>query len=169
MKPAIALALAWMALPAAAQQAPVADPPATQSAPSPAPSYGAPIALADAQRLIDRAIAAARARGFRMAIAIVEPSGSLVAFARMDDTQYGSVLVAQEKAATATRFRTTTAAMAKAVLDGRVTTLALPGAVPIAGGRPIVVGGRIVGAIGVSGATSVEDDEVATAALAELR
>lgn len=142
------------------------------SAPSPtpvaAPPYGTPIALTDAQKLIERAVAAARARGFRLAIAVVEPGASLVAFARMDDTQYGSIVVAQEKAATAARFRTPTAAMAKAVLDGRLTTLALPGAVPIAGGRPIIVDGKIIGAIGVSGASSAEDDEIAAAALADL-
>ncbi len=164
-----AVALAAMATPATAQQAapaPVAV--VATAAPVPAPPYGTPITLAQAQRLIDRALAAARARGFRMAIAVVEPSASLVAFARMDDTQYGSIIVAQEKAGSAARFRTPTAAMAKAVLDGRVTTLALPGALPIAGGRPIVVGGKIIGAIGVSGASSAEDDEIATAAMADL-
>ncbi len=164
-----AVALAAMGTPAPAQQAapaPVAV--VATPAPAPAPPYGTPITLAQAQRLIDRAIAAARARGFRLAIAVVEPSASLVAFARMDDTQYGSIIVAQEKAGSAARFRTPTAAMAKAVLDGRVTTLALPGALPIAGGRPIVVGGKIIGAIGVSGASSAEDDEIATAAMADM-
>ncbi|OQW75963.1 MAG: hypothetical protein BVN32_10010 [Proteobacteria bacterium ST_bin14] len=164
-----AMALAAIGAPATAQQAapaPVAV--VATPAPVPAPPYGTPITLAQAQRLIDRALAAARARGFRMAIAVVEPSASLVAFARMDDTQYGSIVVAQEKAGSAARFRTPTAVMAKAVLDGRVTTLALPGALPIAGGRPIVVGGKIIGAIGVSGASSAEDDEIATAAMADM-
>lgn len=163
MRRLLPLALALVAVPAIAQQTP---PPA--AAPAPAPPYGTPISLAEAQRLIDRAVAAARARGFRMAIAVVEPSASLVAFVRMDDTQYGSIPVAEAKAASAARFRTPTAIMAKAVLDGRVTTLALPGALPIAGGRPIIVGGKIIGAIGVSGATSAEDDEIAMAALASL-
>ncbi|OYY66748.1 heme-binding protein [Sphingomonas sp. 28-62-11] len=163
-------ALALVAAPAVAQQAtPVSAAPATTPAQAPAPPYGASITLAEAQRLVDRALAAGRARGLRIAVAIVEPSASLVAFARLDDTQYGSILVAQEKAGTAARFRTPTAAMAKAVLEGRVTTLALPGAVPIAGGRPIIVGGKIIGAIGISGATSAEDDEIAGAALADLR
>lgn len=163
--------LASAALPAAAQQAAPAPAPASTPAPAPAPAppYGAPISLAQAQQLVDRALAAAKARGFRLAIAVVEPGASLVAFARMDDTQYGSIVVAQEKAASAARFRTPTAAMAKAVLEGRVTTLALPGALPIAGGRPIIVGGRIIGAIGISGASSAEDDEIAAAAMADLR
>lgn len=161
MRMTLALALALIAAPAAAQQTP--PPTAT---PAPAPPYGTPITLAEAQKLVDRAVAAGRARGLRLAVAVVEPNASLVAFVRMDDTQYGSIPVAEAKAATAARFRIATANMAKAVLDGRVTTLALPNALPIAGGRPIIVGGKIIGAIGVSGATSAEDDEVALAALA---
>lgn len=169
IKPIVA-AMALIATPAAAQRAtPAPATPAATPAPVPAPPYGTPITLAEAQRLVDRALAAGRARGLRIAVAVVEPSASLVAFARMDDTQYGSILVAQEKAGSAARFRTPTAVMAKAVLDGRVTTLALPGALPIAGGRPIIVGGKIIGAIGISGATSAEDDEIADAALADLR
>lgn len=170
MMKSICAALALAATPAAAKQAtPVPTAPAATPTPAPAPPYGTPITLAEAQRLVDRALAAGRARGLRIAVAVVEPSASLVAFARLDDTQYGSILVAQEKAGTAARFRTPTAVMAKAVLEGRVTTLALPGAVPIAGGRPIIVGGNIIGAIGISGATSAEDDEIASAALAGLR
>ena len=163
MRIALSLLLALVTAPLAAQQTPL---PAPAPVPAPAPPYGTPISLAEAQKLVDRAIAAGRARGFRLAIAVVEPNASLVAFGRMDDTQYGSIEVAEAKAASAARFRTPTANMAKAVLDGRVTTLALPGALPIAGGRPIIVSGKIIGAIGVSGATSAEDDEIAMAALA---
>ena len=83
-----ALALA-LPVPAWCQTAPATP------APAPAPAYGAPISLERAQALIERAIAAAKPRGFRMAVAVVEPSGELVAFARMDDTHYGSIYVAQ--------------------------------------------------------------------------
>lgn len=170
MMKAIFAALAFAATPAAAQQAaPVPPAPLASPAPVPAPPYGAPITLAEAQRLIDRAIAAGRARGLRIAVAVVEPSGSMVAFARMDDTQYGSIRVAEEKAGSAARFRAPTATMAKSLVDGRMALLALPGAIPIAGGRPIIVGGKIIGAIGISGATSAEDDEIAGVALAGLR
>lgn len=130
------------------------------------PSYGAPISLAAAEALIDRAVTAARAGGHRLAIAIVEPNGELVAFARMDDTQYGSILIAQRKASTAARYRQATATMEERTLAGRIVTLANDDALPIAGGLPIVVDGRIVGAIGVSGASAAEDAAVATAALA---
>jgi uncharacterized protein GlcG (DUF336 family) len=138
--------------------------PATAQTP---PPYGEPIRLEAAQALIDRAVAAAEAGHFRMAVAIVEPSGELVAFARMDDTQYGSIFVAQKKAWTAARYRGTTAAMEARTLGGRTVTLANPDSLPIAGGIPIVVDGRIVGAIGVSGAAAAEDDQIAQAALAD--
>jgi glc operon protein GlcG len=133
------------------------------------PAYGAPIGLDAAEALIDRAVAAAKARGFRMAIAIVEPSGELVAFAKMDDTQYGSTYVAQRKAATAARYRQSTGAMEQRTLAGRTVTLANADSLPIAGGIPILSGSRIIGAIGVSGAAASEDEEIARAALAKLR
>jgi glc operon protein GlcG len=153
----IAAALLALPFPAWAQTA--------APAPAPAPAYGAPITLERAQALIERAIAAADKRGFHMAVAIVEPSGELVAFARMDDTQYGSIYVAQRKAETAARYRNTTAAMEARTLAGRTVTLANADTLPIAGGIPIVVDGKIVGAIGVSGAAAAEDDEIARAAL----
>ena len=141
----------------------------SQAAPAPAPAYGMPIALEPAEALIDKAVAAAKARGFRMAIAIVEPSGQLVAFAKMDDTQYGSIYVAQKKAETAARYRMATSVMEQRTLAGRTVTLANQDQLPIAGGIPIVREGRIVGAIGVSGAAAAEDDEIARAALAGFR
>ena len=134
-------------------------------APAPAPGYGAPIGLDAAQALVDKAVAAAKARGFRMAIAIVEPSGQLVAFAKMDDTQYGSIYVAQKKAETSARYRLATSAMEARTLAGRTVTLANADSLPIAGGVPIVAGGKVIGAIGVSGAAAAEDDEIAKAAL----
>jgi len=169
---AIALALALASPGQSAPAAPPAGTPAPAATPAPAPAaapappYGAPIALADAQRLLDRALAAARAKGFRMAVAIVEPDGNLVAFARMDDTQYGSIVVAQGKAATAARFRRTTAVFAQGLTNGP-GALSLPGVIAVAGGRPIVTNGRIIGAIGVSGGTSAQDDVIAAEALGE--
>lgn len=162
MLKALAFALALVAAPAAfAQTAPTA--PA-----APAPAYGTPIALETAQSLITAALDHARANDWRVAVAIVEPSGELVAFARLDDTQYGSIHVAQRKATTAARYRIPTLTMEERVLAGRIVSLANEDVLPIAGGRPIVIGGRIVGAIGVSGVTSTQDDEVALAALGTL-
>lgn len=132
----------------------------------PAPAYGQPISMEAAQTLIDLGVEAARARGFRMAFAVVEPNGELVAFARMDDTQYGSIRVAQRKAWSAARYRLATLTMEERTLAGRTVTLANDDSLPIAGGVPILVDGRIVGALGVSGAASLEDHEIAQAALA---
>ncbi len=157
---AFGAALASGAATAEAQTSPAASP-----APTPAPAYGAPISLEAAQILIDRALAAAAAGQFRMAVAIVEPSGELVAFARMDDTQYGSIFVAQKKAETAARYRTATSTMEERTQAGRIVTLANPDSLPIAGGIPIVVDGKIIGAIGVSGAAAADDNLVALAAL----
>jgi uncharacterized protein GlcG (DUF336 family) len=163
MKPLLlAVAVLAVAAPAWAQTPPTPAPVAA----APAPPYGAPIGLETAQALIDRATAAASARGFRMAFAIVEPSGALVAFERMDDTQYGSIAVAQAKARSAALYRTATSVSEERLAGGRTALLALDGMVPVAGGVPIVVDGRIIGAIGVSGASSAQDDEIARAAIA---
>ncbi len=155
-KPLIAALAALSLIPAAPAQ-------------QPAPAYGSPIGLAQAKRLVAAAERAARARGFTMAFAVVEPNGTLVLFERMDGTQYGSVLVAQEKARTAAIFRRPTKAFEEAVAGGRTAVVTLPGVVAIEGGVPIVERGRIVGAIGVSGASSREDGEIAAAALAALK
>jgi uncharacterized protein GlcG (DUF336 family) len=161
----LALALATAA-PAALAQTPPATATLPTHLPSPAPAYGPPIALETARALIERAVVYGETNGWKLAIAIVEPSGELVAFARMDDTQYGSIEVAQRKAETAARYRIQTALMEERVQAGRIVTLANPEAFAIAGGVPIVVDGRIIGAIGVSGATAAEDARTALAALA---
>lgn len=154
-----------VAAPAWGQTPPTAAP-AAAPVPAPAPPYGAPIGLEVAQALIDRAIEAGRARGFRLAVAVVEPSGELVAFGRMDDVQYGSISIAQRKARSAARVRTATSALEERVTGGRLVILAIDEIMPVAGGVPIVIDGRVVGAIGVSGASSAQDDEVARAAIA---
>lgn len=135
---------------------------------SPAP-YGAPITLEQAKTILAAAERSARARNFTMAFAVVEPSGELVLFQKMDGTQYGSDLVAREKARTAARFKRSTKAFSDSVAGGRNAVLSLPGVVAIEGGTPIIISGRIVGAIGVSGGTSEQDGEVAAAALLEVK
>ena len=148
---ALSLALALAPLSAAAQQAPA--------------PYGTPVSLEQARQIVTTARQAAGARDFTMAFAVVEPSGQLVLFEKMDGTQYGSVVVAQEKARSAAFFKRPTKALSDAVAAGRVAVLGLPGAVPIEGGVPIVLNGRILGALGISGGTSEQDGEIAAAAL----
>lgn len=164
MRATILLPLLCLAAPAAAQTPPAAAP----AAPAPQPSYGAAVSLSDARRIADAAEAEGRRRGFSLAFAIVDPSGSLVLFHKMDGTQNGSIEVAIEKARTSALFRRPTKFFSDAVAGGRNTVLSLPNMVAVEGGVPIVIDGRVAGAIGVSGASSAEDGEVAAAALAAL-
>ena len=106
-----------------------------------------------------------RAKGHKMAFAVVEPSGELVAFARMDDVPYASIRLAQQKARTSARLRMTTAALEERVQGGRSALLSSDEVIAIGGGVPIVVNGRVVGALGVSGGTAAEDGAVAIATL----
>ncbi len=147
--------------PAAAAAAP---PPATTALP-----YGAPVSLEQARRIVAGAEAEARKNGFHMAFAVVEPDGTLVYFERMDGTQYGSVDVAQAKARTAARFKRPSKAFFDSVMSGRVATLSLDGVVAIEGGIPIIVDGRIIGAVGASGGSSDQDGAMAGAGLAGFK
>src|SRR4029077_18095758 len=111
------------------------------------------------------AVAEARRNDWTMAVAIVDVAGELVYFEKMDDTQNGSVKVAVAKARSAALFKRPTKAFQDtltATPDG-LRILGLEGAVPVEGGLPIIVGDRIVGAIGLSGGTSPQDGQCAKA------
>lgn len=160
LRAALAATLLLTAAPAAAQPAPSPPPPVR---------YGPAVTLAQAERIIDAARAEAARRGFAMVFAVVDPAGDLVSFEKMDEAQNGSVGVAQAKARSAALFRRSTKAFSDAVTAGRVAILGLEGAVAIEGGVPILSGGRVIGALGVSGGSSEEDGQVAAVALAALR
>lgn len=140
-----------------------------QTPPQAQPAYGPAVTLAQARRIAEAAETAARARGFNMAFAIVDPAGGLVLFHKMDGTQHGSGEVAIQKARTSALFRRPTRAFSDSVAAGRTAVLSLPNVVAIEGGVPIVIDGRVTGAIGVSGGTSEQDGEIAVAALAALQ
>ena len=133
--------------------------------------YGAPISLAEARRVLAAAQAEATKNQWDVCVAIVDAGGHLVAFERMDTTQYGSVDVAQDKARSAVGFRRPTKVYQDAVAGGGegLRMLKLSGGMPIEGGLPLVAGGKIVGAIGVSGATSAQDGQIAAAGVAALK
>ena len=133
-------------------------------------SYGTPINVETARKVAAPAIAEARRNGWHMAVAIVDTAGDLVYFERMDDTQVGSVDVAIAKARSAARFKRPTKVFQDALAAGGegLRILALQGAVPVEGGIPLVSGGRIVGAIGMSGGTSAQDGQAAAAGVAVL-
>ena len=134
-------------------------------------SYGAPIPLADAKRVLIAAQAEAARNKWNVAVAVVDSGGHLVAFERMDTTQFGSVEVAQDKARTAVAFRRPSKAFQDTIAAGGegMRMLKLTGATPIEGGLPLVMNGKIVGAIGVSGATSAQDGQIAAAGLVVLK
>jgi uncharacterized protein GlcG (DUF336 family) len=143
---------------------------ATTAAPTTALPYGAPISLAQARTVLAAAQAEAVANKWAVVIAIVDTGGHLVALERMDVTQYGSVDVALGKATTSAAFRRSSKAFQDLVAAGGegLRTLSLPGATPIEGGLPLIHEGRIIGAIGVSGVTSVQDGQIARAGAAVL-
>jgi glc operon protein GlcG len=126
-------------------------------------AYGPSIAIEQAKRAAAAAVAEARANNWTMAVAIVDTAGLLVYFEKMDDTQNGSVQVAQAKARSAALFKRPTKAFQDALAAGGegLRVLRLEGAVPVEGGLPIVIGGRIAGAIGLSGGTSAQDGQCA--------
>ena len=135
------------------------------------PSYGPTISTAQAKQAVSLALAEARKNNWTMAVAIVDPAGDLVYFERMEDVQAGSTQVAQAKARSAARFKRATKVFQDALAAGGVglRILALDGAVPVEGGVPLVVGGKIVGAIGLSGGTSEQDGQCANAGAAALK
>jgi glc operon protein GlcG len=135
-----------------------------------AQGYGSAIPLDTSKRAATAAVDEARRNGWTMAVAIVDAAGDLVYFEKMDETQTGSVTVSQSKARSAARFKRPTKAFQDALTatpDG-LRILGIEGAVPVEGGLPIVMGGKIVGAIGVSGGTSQQDGQCAQAGVNSL-
>lgn len=141
------------------------------AAPAPAPEYGAPIGIENAKKAAANAIAEAKKNNWTMAVAIVDGGGNLVYFEKMDHTQVGSIRVAQDKARSAALFKRPTKAFQDGVAAGGagLRLLKLEGAMPVEGGVPLVMGGKIVGAIGVSGGSSEQDGVCAQAAAAALK
>jgi uncharacterized protein GlcG (DUF336 family) len=129
------------------------------------PQYGTNINLDQARKALAAAIAEARKQNLPMAVAIVDNSGQLVAYERMDNTQTASVLVSQDKAMTAAMYRRSTKVIQDAVAGGGagLRFLTLRGAVAVEGGLPIYIDGKIIGAIGVSGGSSDQDGVIAKA------
>src|SRR5215212_8209102 len=134
-------------------------------------SYGTSITAETAKKLAAPAIAEARKNQWTMAVAIVDTAGELVYFERMDDTQVGSVDVAIDKARSAVRFKRPTKAFQDTIAAGGegLRIFSLRGAIPVEGGIPLVVAGKIVGAIGCSGGTSAQDGQCATAGVNAIK
>jgi uncharacterized protein GlcG (DUF336 family) len=129
------------------------------------PQYGPNVSLDQARKALAAAQAEARKQNLPMAVAVVDTAGQLVAFERMDNTQTASIEVAQDKAVSAAMYRRPTKAFQDVLAGGgaglRVLTLRFANGVD--GGLPLVVDGKIVGGVGVSGGTAEQDGSVAKA------
>ncbi len=132
------------------------------------PPYGQAINLETAKKVGAAAAAEAKKNSWNVAIAIVDNHGFLVYYEMADDTQTASANVAIEKARTSAMYRRTSKELEDNIAAGRVAVLGLPGSTPIEGGLPLVVGGKMIGAIGVSGVSSAQDGMVAKAGLEAL-
>ena len=126
------------------------------------------INLEGAKKMLAAAEAEARKNNWPVAIAIVDETGNLIAFSRLDETQVASIDIAIGKARSAARFKRPTKALEDAVAGGRSVLLAVEGLTPLEGGIPVTVEGKIIGAVGVSGVTSAQDAQVAQAGIAAL-
>jgi glc operon protein GlcG len=126
------------------------------------------LTLEAAKKIAAASEAEARKNNWNVVIVIVDDGANLIYLQKMDDTQIGSIDIAQGKARTAVRMKRPTKALEDAVAAGRNALLTLPGATPLEGGIPLMVGGKIVGAIGVSGVQSNQDAQIAQAGAAVL-
>jgi len=157
---ALACALAAFAIAAGSSFAP-----AWAQQPAAAPPYGPPITLDDAKRVLAAAELEAAKNSWQVAITVLDSGGNLVAFHKMDNTQLASIGASEGKASTAVRFKRPSKALDDAIAAGGagLRLLAVKDITPLEGGLPILVDGKIIGAVGVSGALSSQDAQVAKA------
>jgi glc operon protein GlcG len=127
------------------------------------------LSLAEARKIVAAAEAEASKSNLRVAIALLDEGGHLLLFERMDDAQTGSVDTAIAKGRTAALFKRETKLFEDAVTSGRTVILKIDGVTPLEGGVPLLYAGKVIGAIGVSGATAQQDGMVARAGAAVLK
>lgn len=135
------------------------------------PPYGAPITLAQAGKIVAGAMAEAQKNNWNVVVSIIDSGGHLVMLHRRDNTQLGSIEIATGKATTALKLRRPTKVLQDGIAQGGVNLRMLavfPGVTPLEGGLLIVEGGKIIGAIGVSGVTSEQDAQIAKAGVDAL-
>lgn len=147
------LAFAVLATPAAAQDQ--------------RPGYGTPVTVAQAKKIAAGVIAECSANKWNVAVAVVDPHGMLIYYERMEDTQTASADIAIMKARAAATYRRTTRVFMEGI-NKTPAAATLPGAVGSPGGNPIFIGGKVTGAVGVSGVTGDQDEQCAKAGLAAM-
>jgi uncharacterized protein GlcG (DUF336 family) len=133
-----------------------------------AQSYGADITIDVAKKVAAGVVAECTKNSWRVAVAVVDTHGELVYLEKMDDTQIASVKIAIAKASGAATFRRPTRVFMDVINKGGPATGTLPGVVGSPGGIPIVVGGKIIGAVGVSGVTGDQDEQCSKAGASVL-
>jgi glc operon protein GlcG len=137
-----------------------------------APPYGEPLSLENAKKVIAAAQDEAKKRNWNVfCIAVVAPSGDLVAFERQDNCQFASVQISQHKARTAARYRRGTLVFERGLGRGAnfAYLVTLDDVIASRGGNPLMIGGKIVGAIGVSGGSGSQDEVLSQAGVAALK
>jgi glc operon protein GlcG len=127
------------------------------------------ITLEAAQKMMAAGEAEARKNSWNVAITIVDAHGDLIMFQKLDETQPGSIAISQGKARTAALFKRPSKALEDLIAGGKTAFLAVDGITPLQGGVPVTVEGKIIGAVGVSGVTSAQDEQVAMAAIGALK
>lgn len=132
------------------------------------PPYGAAINTATAKKIAAGALAECQKNNWRVAVAVTDNHGFLVYFEMIDDTQTASGKIAIGKAKAAAMYRRPTRAFVDAIAKGGPAIMTLPGVVASPGGVPIMVGGRVIGGIGVSGVTGDQDEQCAKAGIAAM-
>jgi len=133
------------------------------------PPYGNAVNLETAKKIATGAMAEAKKQNWNVAVAIVDNHGMLIYYEMKDDTQTAAADISVEKARTAATWRRPSKEFEQTVADGRLAILGLRNALPIEGGLPIIVDGKMIGAVGVSGVTSAQDAQIARAGLDALK
>ena len=129
------------------------------------PGYGPSVNIATAKKIAAGVVAECAKNNWNIAVAIVDTAGNLVYFERMEDTQTASMDIAIMKARVAATYRRTTRVFADGINKGTPSLATLPGVVGSPGGNPIFVGGKVTGAVGVSGVTGDQDEQCAKAGI----
>jgi uncharacterized protein GlcG (DUF336 family) len=134
----------------------------------PRPEYGPDITLDIAKKIAPGVVGECAKMTVNVAVAVVNTHGSLVYYERMNNTQVASAKIAIDKASAAATYRRPTRAFLDAINKSGPATMTLPGVVASPGGVPIYSGGKVIGAVGVSGGTGDQDEQCAKAGLAGL-
>ena len=164
IRAAFAICIAGLALAASAQQPQQPNP--MDVVPDKMPNdipYGTPVTLERAQAAINAAVAESNKRGWKLNVTVVDSGANLVAFARMDGAQIGSIAISEHKARASVKFRRETKAFEAGIQAGNNYLITLDDVIGSRGGIPLMDGGRMVGAIGCSGGTGSQDEVVCRA------